>query len=152
MKLDVSPLIEIEIEAKAPDRLGNFPDGERRLTRFSGGTFKGDNGLQGILGPGGLDWQTVRADGTTEISAHYCLHTDAGDTIEIQSDGLRVASPEIVARMATGASVDPSDYYFRTFIRFGTASERYARLNQRLGIAWGERERSTVRIHVYEVL
>jgi len=151
MKIELSPLLDITIEAEPPQTLGDFPDGERRLIRFVGGTFEGVDGLNGQVGPGGLDWQTVQADGTIQLSAHYYLQTDAGDSIEIQSDGLRAASPEVLTRIAAGEPVDPSEYYFRTQIRFGTSSPRYDRLNRTLGIAWGERERSTVRIHVFEV-
>ena len=145
-------LLSIAIEVEAPDSLGRFPDGERRVIRFVGGTFEGRDGLQGTVGPGGLDWQTVRADGTVEIAAQYWLQTESGDIIEVRSDGLRVAAPEVAERMARGEVVPPTDYYFRTHVRFGTSSSRYDRLNRTLGIAWGERERSTVRIHVYEVL
>lgn len=149
--LQLRPLLDLTIEVEPPDVLGRFPAGERRLIRFRSGSFTGEDGLNGEVRPGGLDWQTVADDGTIELSAHYWLRTDDGDTLEIRSDGLRVASPEVVARIAADEPVDPGEYYFRTFIRFGTASPRYDRLNRTLGVAWGERERSTVRIHVHEV-
>lgn len=150
--IELAHLLDIAIEVESPDDLGTFPDGERRLIRFAGGTFEGREGLRGTVGPGGLDWQTVKPDGTVEITAQYWLKTEEGDVIEIRSDGLRAASRQIIERMAGGEIVAPSDYYFRTHIRFGTSSSRYDRLNRTLGIAWGERERSTVRIHVHEVL
>lgn len=149
--MDLKPLVDITIEVEPPDLLGDFPEGERRLIRFVSGTFEGADGLRGEVGAGGLDWQTVRDDGTIDLSAHYWLHAETGDAIEIRSDGLRVASPEVIARIAVGEPVDPSEYYFRTHVVFGTSSARYDRLNRVLGVAWGERERSTVRIHVFEV-
>lgn len=147
--LELTHLVDITVEVEPADLLGRLPYGERRLIRFVSGTFDGPDDLRGTVGPGGLDWQTVRADGTIDLSAHYWLHTDDGDTIEIHSDGLRVASEEVVARMAAGEVVDPSEYYFRTHVRFATSSERHDWLNRVLGVAWGERERSTVRIHAY---
>lgn len=153
--MELRPLLDISIEVEPPDLLGRFPEGERRLIRFRSGTFTSacdDAHLRGTVADGGLDWQVVRPDGVIELKAHYWLRTDAGDAIEIVSDGIRVASPEVAARIAAGDPVDPSEYYFRTHIRMGTSSERYDRLNRVLGVAWGERKQSTVHIHVHEVL
>jgi hypothetical protein len=145
-------LMDIVVEVEPPDLLGQFPEGERRLIRFRGGTFEGADGLHGVVADGGLDWQVVRADGVVELAAHYWLRSDDGDAIEVRSNGIRVASPEVAARIAAGEPVDPSEYYFRTHIGLATSSARYARFNEILGVAWGERKQSTVHIHAYEVL
>lgn len=150
--MELRPLLDITVDVLPPDLLGTFPEGERRLVRFRGGTFTGADGLHGVIADGGLDWQVVRADGVIELAAHYWLRTEAGDAIEVRSDGIRVASPDVAARIANGDPVDPSEYYFRTFIRLGTSSERYDRLNRVLALAWGERTQSAVHIHVHEVL
>jgi hypothetical protein len=150
--MELRHLLDISVDVLPPDLLGDFPQGERRLIRFSGGTFDGADGLSGVIADGGLDWQVVRPDGVIELAAHYWLRTDEGDAIEVRSDGIRVASAEVAARIASGAAVDPSEYYFRTFIRLGTSSARYDRLNRVLAVAWGERKQSTVHIHVHEVL
>lgn len=145
-------LLTVAIEAEPPQALGGFPAGERRLTVFRSGTFVGPDGLSGTLAGGGVDWQTVRADGAIEIRAHYLLRTDDGDPIEIESDGLRVVEPAVAARMAAGEVVDPSSYYFRTHLRYHTASARWARLNGVIGLSTGERRASDVAIHMFEVL
>ncbi len=150
--MELRHLIDIVIEVHPPDLLGEFPTGERRLIRFVSGTFEGLDGLRGTVADGGLDWQLVRPDGVTELAAHYWLRTDDGDAIEVISDGIRVVSPEVAARLASGAPVDPSEYYFRTAIRFATSSTAHGWLNRILGVAWGERRQSTVHIHVHEVL
>ena len=54
------------------------------------------------------------------------LQTDDGALIEVRSTGIRVAAPEVVARITAGEPVDPSEYYFRTHIRLSTADERTA--------------------------
>ena len=150
--MELRPLIDIAVDVHPPDLLGTFPEGERRLIRFRSGRFDGADGLRGTVADGGLDWQLVRTDGVVELAAHYWLRTDDGDAIEVRSDGIRVASPEVAARIAAGDPVDPSEYYFRTFIRLGTSSPRLDRLNRVLAVAWGEREQATVRIHVHEIL
>lgn len=145
-------LLTVAIEAEPPQALGAFPTGERRLTVFRSGTFLGADGLSGTLAGGGVDWQSVRADGAIEIRAHYLLRTDEGDPIEIVSDGLRVVEPEVAARMAAGEVVDPSTYYFRTHLRYHTSSTRWRRLNTVIGLSTGERRATDVAIHMFEVL
>ena len=146
------PLLSIAIQLEPAAMLGPFPLGERRLIAFRNGTFEGVDGLRGTVAPGGVDWQTVRADRVVEIRAHYLLLTDAGEPIEITSEGLRVATPGVTARLAVGAPVDASEYYCRTHIRLTTSSPRWERLNQIIAISTGERRPDDVAIHVHEVL
>jgi hypothetical protein len=145
----VRELLSIRVRVRPVVDLG----GGRRYVPFDGGTFKGREGLDlsGTILEGGVDWQTVRPDGTLEIDAHYTLSTDAGELIEVRSTGLRKASPVVSERLARGEDVDPDEYYFRTHVRFTTAAPRLAWLNDRLGISTGRRDRSLVIIDVHEV-
>jgi hypothetical protein len=86
-----------------------------------------------------------------EIRAHYMLETDEGERIEVVSEGIRHAAPGVLERVMAGETVPPDDYYFRTFIRLATASDRLAHLNRLLAIAKGERSRNGVAIRVYAV-
>lgn len=161
--MDLAPLLSIAIDLEAPELLGDFPLGERRLIRFAGGTFTGSLAsflgdaldgaadLRGTVAPGGTDWQTVRPDGVIEISAHYLLRTDGGEPIEVRSDGLRVMTPEVQARVAAGEAVDPGEYYFRTHIRLATSSPRLHRLNRLICVSTGARRAMQVFIDVHEV-
>jgi hypothetical protein len=144
------PLMSITVEVEESVSAGVTPIGEVRLTRFTSGTFEGD-GLRGRLLPGGTDWQQVRGDGVLEIRAHYLLQTDLGETIEVISEGLRDASPEVSERMMRGDAVDPAEYYFRTHIRLRTASERIAHLNRLLAVSFGARQARSVRLRVFAV-
>jgi hypothetical protein len=147
-------LMTIVVRAAAPSVLGAFPMGERRLVAFTGGTFDGPEGsdLRGVVAEGGVDWQTVRQDGAIELRAHYLLMTDRDEAIEVQSEGLRVVSPQAAARIARGETVAPSESYFRTHIRLSTASPRLVHLNSRIAVSTGERHPDAVHIHVHEVL
>jgi hypothetical protein len=132
--------------------IGAVGDGSgRRYVPFTGGEFSGRDGLRGTVAAGGVDWQRARADGALEIDAHYALATDQHEMIEVQSRGLRVAAPEVAARIAAGEAVDPSEYYFRTHVRLATASARLAWMNDILAVSTGERQRDRVRIDVHEV-
>jgi Protein of unknown function (DUF3237) len=147
-------LMTITVQATPPRPLGAFPTGERRFVAFTGGAFVGadGSGLEGTLAEGGVDWQTVRADGNVELRAHYLLVTDRGESIEVQSDGIRIMSPEVVERFAAGETIDPGEYYFRTHVRLSTGAPRLAHLNDRIAVSVGERLHDAVLIHVHELL
>jgi hypothetical protein len=146
MKLD--PLLTITVDVDAPQSAGVTPIGEVRLLAFSSGSFEGP-GLRGRLLPGGTDWQQVRADGALEIRAHYMLETDQGERIEVVSQGIRHASPEVLERLARGDAVPPDQYYFRTHVRLNTAAPRLLHLNRALFVSSGERMQSSVRLTFY---
>jgi hypothetical protein len=148
--MQLSPLMNISVEVEEALSAGMTPIGEVRLITFARGSFEGE-GLRGQLLPGGVDWQQVRADGVLEIRAHYMLQTDEGERIEVVSEGLRHASPEVLARIANDEPVDPAEYYFRTHIRMRTASERLAHLNRLLAVAAGVRRARSVLIRVFAV-
>jgi hypothetical protein len=140
----------VEIELQPIVSAGSTPSGEIRVVPFVSGTFEGPE-LRGRLLPGGTDWQRIRTDGVLEISAHYLLETEQGERIEVVSQGLRHARPEVMARLAAGELVPPDEYYFRTAIRLTTAAPRLQRLNQILVVSVGERTRSAVRLELFEV-
>jgi hypothetical protein len=146
--LGLRELLSIEVHVLPLVDLG----GSRRYVPFEGGTFTGRDGLRGILREGGVDWQSVRPDGVLEIDAHYTLATDAGELIEVRSRGLRKATAEVTQRLARAEVVDPDEYYFRTHVRFTTAADRLAWLNDLLAVSTGRRDRSLVTIDVHEVL
>ena len=82
--------------------------GGRRFVPFDGGTFEGRDGLAGSIHQGGVDWQTVRPDGTLDIDAHYTLLTDEQEAIEVVSQGLRRASDDVAARLTRGTRWIPT--------------------------------------------
>lgn len=57
---------------------------------------------------GGADWQVVRKDGVAELEAHYQFKTDDGTVIYIKNIGVRVATPEVAAKIANGEKIDAS--------------------------------------------
>jgi hypothetical protein len=69
----------------------------------------------------------------------------------VHSCGLRAGPAEVLAQLAKGEAVDPALYYFRTAMRFSTATPALERLNRILAISRGERLAGAVRLTVYEV-
>ena len=139
-----SPLGDIQ-------KLGHTPYGERRIINILGGTVAGPK-LNGKILPGGADWQIVRTDGVVHLQARYTAETDTGGRILIDAEGYRHGPAEVMERLVRDEIVDPSLYYFRTFMRFETADPASAWLNRILAIGYGARENKAVRIEVFEVL
>lgn len=65
---------------------GKTYNGQRRIIPITGGVFSGPN-IKGQVLPGGWDYQAVRSDGCTSVSATYFLQTDDGVIINIRNEG-----------------------------------------------------------------
>ena len=124
--------------------------GERRYVPIGSGTVEGPE-LNGQLVEGGVDWQVQRADGATDISAHYVIRTTDGALVEVQSDGLRHGPPEVMARLARGELVAPDAYYFRTVMRLTTGHAAWLHLNKLIALAVGQRQAQRVVLDVWRV-
>jgi hypothetical protein len=101
-----------------------------------GGSFEGER-LSGDVLDGGNDWQTVRADGSTALDVRLVLKTADGALIAMTCRGIRQGPPEVISRIENGEAVDPESYYFRIAPLFETASEKYAWLDNVVGVGAG---------------
>lgn len=146
--IDLRELMTVKVSLQFTTELG----AGRRYVSFVGGTFEGRDGLAGTVQDGGVDWQRLRSDRTLEIDAHYALSTEAGELIEVRSVGLRKASSTVADRIARGEAVDPSEYYFRTHVRFFTASPGLAWLNDLIAVSTARRDRDAVAVDIHEVM
>lgn len=144
----LKPLMTLEVLVGPPVQVDGSDHG-RRFIPITGGIVGG--GLAGVVLPGGGDWQTLWPDGRMDIAAHYVLDIAGQGTVEVRSEGLRHGSPQVLAALARGESVDPSSYYFRTSVRLRTAAPALERLNRLLALAVGERAADRVRLSVYEI-
>ena len=146
--IDTAPLMTILVNVDKPVDLGLVAGQARRFVRILGGSVSGV--LSGVVLPGGADWQEAGPDGMLEIDARYVLDLD-GALVEVRSTGLRHGSPEVLGRLARGEIVPGSEYYFRTAMRFFTASPDLVGLNSTLAVAVGERQPGQVRLTVHAV-
>jgi len=124
--------------------------GKRRIIPITGGTVSGAR-INGRVMNLGADWQTVFADGTAELDTRYALETDDGAVIEVINYGLRHGPPQVMARVAAGEDVDPSDYYMRTHCRLETGDPHYDWVNKSLFIGRGGRRASSVVLSMFEI-
>lgn len=136
MTLSSRLLCRFEVEVGAPTTVDPGDYG-RRFIPISGGKVSG--GLTGKIMAGGGDWQTLLPGGALEIRAHYSVEIEGHGLVEIQSDGVRAVRED-------------ETVYFRTSIRFHTATPGLQHLNQTLAMAIGRREPTAVLLDIYEIL
>ncbi len=123
-------VFRLEAMLGEPLDLGDVSQGHRRIVPLTGGTFTGPE-LNGKLLPGAsADWQIVLPAGTALGDIRYTLETDGGELLYVQSRGVRHGSGEVLARLARGEDVDPSEYIFRTSTQIETASPELDWLNR----------------------
>jgi hypothetical protein len=143
-------LCRATVEIGAPLVVGDFPPGRRRIIPITGGRVEGPR-LQGVVLPGGADWQIVRADGGAVLEARYTIRAVDGALIYVRNVGVRNGPPEALARLARGEPVDPADYYFRTTPRFETGAPAYAWLNDLVAVGSAVRRPDAVILDFYAV-
>ena len=131
--------------------LGQTARGHRRIIDIVGGEVAGPR-LDGEILTGGADWQIVRPDGTIEVVARYTIRSTSGAMIYVQNEGLRVASPEILARMSKGELVPFDSYHFRTAPRFETAEPSLKWLERATFVGVAARTPDRIAIGFHEVL
>ncbi|MCM3695100.1 DUF3237 domain-containing protein [Microbacterium oleivorans] len=145
----LEPAFHAEIIVGPPGDLGTTRVGHRRIVPVLGGTLTG--GLAGEILPGGADWQTVRADGAIEIDCRYTARTDAGALVYLQVTGVRSGAPAVLESLLRGDPVDPSEYYFRTAIRFETSAPDLLHLQDSIYVASCVRTADRVRYDTFRV-
>lgn len=141
----------ITAEIGKPISAGVGSQGERLHIPILSGKVEGPR-LSGTILPGGSDWPLIRPDGTSEISAHYTILAADGTPILVINQGLRVSSPEVLARLRHGEAVAPSEYYFRGAPRFDAPDGPHQRLRDRLFVASLAPQGASIVIAVHLVL
>jgi hypothetical protein len=131
--------------------IGPTPGYVRRVGAVSGGVFEGDR-LSGEVLDGGNDWQTVRSDSAVTLDVRLVLKTDDEAMIGMNYRGIRHGSPDILARIDRGETVDPATYYFRTTSFFETAAPKYDWLNRLIAVGIGHRTAEGPIYSLFELL
>jgi hypothetical protein len=141
LDVDVGPLRD----------LGPTPHGRRRIVPILGGRVHGER-LEGLILPGGADWQYVRGDGVVELVARYSIRTGDGTEIAVTNRGLRRAAPETMQRLSRGEAVDPALVYCRTVPVFEAPAGPHDWLNRSVFVATAARHPDKVQLNVFEVV
>lgn len=148
-------IARIAVRLAEPLDLGVTALGHQRIVGITGGEFAGPGrsgeGLSGVVLPGGSDWQTICADGRTVVDTRYTLRAHDGALIAIATQGVRHGPPAVLAALAAGRPVDPSDYYFRISARFSTGAAAYDWLTSCVVVGAAVRNRDSVVYDAYRV-
>jgi hypothetical protein len=139
----------LDVQVGPAEELGDV-GGRRRVVPITGGRLYGD-AAEGVVLPGGADWQTIRADGVTLLQARYTVRMTDGQVVGIVNTGVRRAAPDVVRRLTAGERVDPSLYYFRATPVFEVGPGPHQWLTESIFVSVGERLPDLVRLKVYRV-
>jgi muconolactone delta-isomerase len=147
----LTPVYRLEATLGQPFDLGDTVPAHRRIVPLTGGTFTGPE-INGKLLPGAsADWQTVLPDGTALGDIRYALQTNGGDLLYVQSRSVRHGPAEVLARLARGEDVDPSEYTFRAATQIETAAPELDWLNTGVFISVAGRQAAGVIYETYLV-
>lgn len=144
-------LFTITVTVTALHDVGAVPLGTRHLDMLGAGKFEGP-GLKGEVLPGGLDMKTLRSDGAMNPDVRLVLKTDDGALIFMHYRGVRHGSPEVMASIARGESVPPTEYYLRSTPYFETAAPKYDWLNRIVAVGVGRRLPDRGEYDVFQIL
>ncbi len=150
-EINTRHLFTLRATAGETQTVGETPLGRRIIVPITGGTVEGER-LRGTLEPGGSDWMTLRPDGVTMLDVRLVMRTDDEALVMLTYHGLRHGPPEVIARLATGEPVDPTEYYLRTTLYFETSAEPYLWLNKLVAVATGHRPPTGPIYEVFEVV
>lgn len=142
---------ELKVKVDTPQEIGHAQHGQRRVIPIMGGTVEG-HGWSGKVLSGGADYQLILTPRMANLDAHYVLELDSGERIYVHNRAIRVAEPEITARLIKGEPVDPSEIYFRCNPTFETDSPSLKWICERMFIGTGIRRPDLVEMHFFEVL
>ena len=144
-------LFTITATVTALHDVGPVPAGTRHVDLIGAGTFAGPR-LRGDLLPGGMDMKTLRADGSMVPNVRLVLRTDDRALIFMHYTGVRHGSAEVMARIAAGETVDPSEYYLRNTPYFETSAAKYDWLNRIVAVGVGRRMPAHAEYDVFQIL
>jgi Protein of unknown function (DUF3237) len=105
--MNVRPLMKLTVAVVGAQKVGPGPHGTRVIAPINGGTFEGER-LRGTVLDGG-DWTLLRPDGVLELDLRVILRTHDDALIQLSSFGLRHGPPEVLAALARGETVDPTN-------------------------------------------
>jgi hypothetical protein len=123
--------------------VGEMSSGHQRIIPITGGSFEGPN-IRGKVIAGAADWNLLRNDGVTVVSASYFLRTDDGVCIKIVNQGVNAA-------LAQGAASPPRPRF--TIPSFEAPKGRYDWLNKSVFVGTlASGAPGSVRIRVFKLV
>jgi hypothetical protein len=145
---DLTVFVAQPVEAGLVQGLGT--QGKRRIIPISGGSVSG--AINGVVLPGGADFQLVLSDTTAELDARYVLQLSDGSHVYVRNRALRRASAADMAALVRGDTVPPERVYFRCAPTFEVENPSLHWMTQSIFIGTGARYPDRVEMSFYEVM
>ncbi|MBK6006297.1 DUF3237 domain-containing protein [Ramlibacter ginsenosidimutans] len=141
---------DLSVRVGTPHEIGSTPAGNRRVIPIVGGEVQGE-GWTGRVLSGGADFQAIVSPTLAQLDARYVIETEAGELVFVANRAIRVAAPEVTARLVRGEPVDPADVYFRCVPSFETSAPSLAWINERVFVGTGVRRPDEVRMTFFQM-
>lgn len=106
---------------------------ELLISSITGGWFEGKD-LKGKVEGIGAGYTTLLPPNQNELNMRLLMRTHDGRDIILESCGFLLLDASMEKKLAKDEHVDPTQYYYRFYLRFQTADPGYSRLNGRCGI------------------
>ena len=150
LELKSNFLFNIRIAVDELCDVGNTPFGIRHIDMLGDGGFEGPK-LKGRV-IGGMDQKIFRSDGAMKPDVRLVLKTEDDALVYMHYTGIRHGPKEVMARIADGESVDPSEYYLRNTPYFETSAFQYDWLNRIVCVGVGRRMPGYAVYDIFEIL
>jgi hypothetical protein len=95
--LQAEEIMRLTVKVGPPYKVGRVNGGVLQVIPIIGGIVVGP-GINGIVVPGGADWNTYRHEGVAHVYAKYVLETNDGEFIIIENEGLIKPDTESVIK------------------------------------------------------
>jgi hypothetical protein len=141
---------DLVVKIDPPIEIGRISGNLRRMIPIATGDVLGPK-LYGKVLAGGADYQSLRADGVSELEARYVIELKDGGLVYVENRGIRFGPPELMEKLRRGEPVDPSLIYFRSSPRFETTAPGYEWLMRHLFLCSGARYPDRVELRIYQV-
>ena len=144
-------LFRLVLTVGSPQMAGDAGRGELRIVPVTGGTAEGPRFTGEVLPGAAADWLRVDPDGTAHMDVRLTLKAASGAIAYMHYTGVRTGTPEVLARLNGGQAVDPSEYSFRTAVRFETGAAELAWMNKVIAVGIGQRPPSGPTYDIYAI-
>jgi hypothetical protein len=141
---------DLSVRVGTPHEIGTTPAGNRRVIPIVGGEVQGEGWIGRVLS-GGADFQAIVSPTLAQLDARYVIETEAGELVFVANHAIRVAAPEVTAKLIRGEPVDPAEVYFCCVPTFETSSPSLAWINERIFVGTGVRRPDEVRMTFFQL-
>ena len=144
-------VFSMRVELGKREQFGPTPaGGGRAFVPVLGGTITGPR-LTGKVRPFGGDWPYIRMDNVVVFDAHYSWEADDGTVIHVRNQGYRHSTPDVMAQLAAGETIDPALYYHRSSPTFDCQVGPHDWMTRTMFVCVGDRQHAVATFHYFAV-